>query len=390
MKLVSFLNVSNPDALQADSGFVFQKLLLEELTSRGHRALLVAPAEAAKLTTVPVVPVAAPKTKYHARFGCDWPSVSSAMREHWAGTDALLVNQPETAATIKAMSVIEGKIDVPLLSYIHYLPLVNAPAEQARLDPSLADGGLGAWILGLVRAAVESSDACIVGSEFGRRLIEAHVGAARRLEVIPPPADALLARGRSVPPPGDTLRLLFNHRLYRHYGTAEVFAALDRVHSDGGDFEVVVTAPTQWRSSHRRILAPDAHTLLAALSARPYVRVESALDRADYRAVVTGVHAGLAPAREAPLWSMAIADLLTAGRPVYAPRAGGFSEVMTFCAEGLWDRPEELMELIHGAAVAPPQPQTALSDAALDLWSVAEIAGRFEELLRSLDVSGAS
>ncbi|HKC84095.1 MAG TPA: hypothetical protein VKD46_08860, partial [bacterium] len=149
-------------------------------------------------------------------------------------------------------------------------------------------------------------------------------------------------------------------------------------------FEVVVTAPTQWRSSPRRALAPDADLLLDALGKRPYVRIARALDRGMYRELVSGVHVGLAPCRRAPLWSMAMVDLLTAGRPVFAPRAGGYTEVLDVCADGLWDGPDELRCLIRSAAERLPEPRLTLADAALDLWSASTIAQRFEAVLGSI------
>lgn len=389
MKIVSYLNVSNPDALQADSGFIFQKLLLEELKARGHRVLLVAPAEAAALTTVTVLPMAPPATKYHARFACDWEALNAVMQEHWADTDALLVNQPELAATLKAMSYVEGNREIPTATYVHYLPLLNSPEQPAIVDPSLDDGGLGQWSLGLLRTAVERSDVCIVGSEFGRRLIQAHVGRAKRIEVIPPPTDSTLRDLAESRPPGDILRLLYNQRLYDHYGTMQLFSELDRLSDEGVPFEVVVTAPTQWRSAPRRALAPDADLLQQALRERPYVRITSALDRGAYRDIMSGIHVGLAPFRQAPLWSMAMVDVLTAGRLVFAPRTGGYAEVMGVCSAGLWDSPDELRRLVKGAAENPPEPRQKLADAAVQLWSASEIARRFESTFTSIGAGGA-
>lgn len=386
MHLVSYLNVSNPDALPADSGFAFQRLLLEELQERGHRVLLLAPAEAASLTTVPVRPVRSPLTKYHARFAFDWSGLDEVMRHRWADVDVLLVNQPELAAPLKAVAYVDSGRDIPVVTYVHYLPLLNSPHEATLVDPSLDDGGLGRWALALLRASVENSDLCIVGSKFGRHLIETHVGRPGQIDVIPPPTDARLRSVVSTPPASETLRLLYNQRLYDHYGTQHLFAELDGLADEGVRFEVVVTAPTQWRSSARRTLAPDADILLDSLLKRPYVRIATALDRAAYYEVVAGVHAGLAPFRKAPLWSMAMVDVLTAGRAVFAPREGGFAEVMEVCAGGLWDSLDELRSLIRRAAVDPPQPCPELADAALDRWSAPAIARRFEAAFASIGV----
>ena len=57
MKIVSYLNVSNPNNLLADSGFVLQKLLLETLSDFGHEIILIAPKEAQNLTKVKVIPI---------------------------------------------------------------------------------------------------------------------------------------------------------------------------------------------------------------------------------------------------------------------------------------------------------------------------------------------
>ena len=388
MQIVSFLNVSNPDALEADSGFVFQKLLLEELATRGHRVLLIAPREASALTSVTVLPTPRPATKYHARFGMDWRMVDEITREYWARTDVLLVNQPELASGLKAMSYVAAKRRIPLVSYVHYLPLMSAPDEPLAIDPSLDDGDLGRWSLGLLRTAVECSDVCIVGSAFARRLVSAQVGKPRRIEVIPPPCEPELGQLAEMRPPGQRLRLLYNHRLYDHYGTRQLFSELDRLIDEGVRFEVIVTAPTQWRSPARCELAPDADLLLGALRQKPYVRVATAADRASYHDVLSKAHAGLAPWRQAPLWSMAVVDMLAAGRPVFAPRTGAYSEILASNPDYLWENSTELRGLIRGAAEAPVEPSPARARASLEFWSTSEIARRFEAVFVSLCPDG--
>lgn len=388
MQIISFLNVSNPDALEADSGFVFQKLLLEELAMRGHRVLLIAPPEASSLTSVAVLPTPLPATKYHARFGMDWRAVDEITRDYWVHTDVLLVNQPELAPGLKAMSYVAARRRIPVVSYVHYLPLMSAPDEPPMIDPSLDDGDLGRWSLGLLRTAVECSDACIVGSDFARRLVSAQVGQPRRIEVIPPPCEPEIGELVGRRTLGETLRLLYNQRLYDHYGTHQLFSELDRLVEEGVRFEVIVTAPTQWRSQARCDLAPDADLLLGALRQKPYIRIATAADRASYHDVLSNAHAGLAPWRRAPLWSMAVVDILAAGRPVFAPRTGAYPEILASDPGCLWENPAELRHLIRRAAEAPVEPSRARARATIESWSASEIARRFEAVFVSLCSEG--
>ena len=264
MNIVSYLNVSNQDQLAADSGFIFQKLLLEELRARGHKVALIAPESASGLIDAEVIPFRSPATKYHARFEFQWAELCSSMTTVWRECDVLLVNQPELAGSLKALSFLKSKRNIPVVSYFHYLPLLNEEGdEHAMLDPSLNDGGLGPWVLSAIRAAVECSDACIVGSEFGRGLLHRFVGTARTLSVIPPPVESHLQRLATTATNGTHLRLLYNHRLYNHYGTARVFDYLDRAFNHNGDFEIIVTAPT---------LSATTVRISAARLARSWVR----------------------------------------------------------------------------------------------------------------------
>ncbi|MEO5337211.1 MAG: glycosyltransferase family 4 protein [Magnetospirillum sp. WYHS-4] len=383
MKILSLLNVSNAESLLADSGFVFQKLLLEALASRGHEVLLLAPAEAARFTSVEIAPVPVAASKYHARLRLDFDCASVA--SHWwtAPDLVLLCNQPELALQLKGYSFLAARREVPLVSYVHYLPFWEEPIGAGiELDTSLSGGGLGPWIKAAVGMAVSLSEACIVGSEYGRRLIEAAYGPQSTLSVIPPPIEPELRRLVDRMPMGDGVRILYNHRIYSHYGTAELFQSLDRVIKQAArQVTVLVTAPTQHRSELRRALDVSSDQTFARVREYPFVELIETPTREAYWELVEQSHFGVAPARRSPLWSMAMADLLGAGRPVVSLPVGGYPEVLGESSANHCCKSEEFERALANLITAPPLPNTRISDDAWSRLSPASIAERFERVL---------
>lgn len=383
MKIISYLNVSNPDNLLADSGFVLQKLLLETLSNFGHEIVLLAPIEAQKLTTVRVIPIESPLTKYHARFNFDWKSIVVRTQGLWNDVDILIVNQVEVAAPLKALTFIESQRNIPIVSYVHYLPIDSINYEQELIyDSSLNDVGLGSWILGTIKTAIECADACVVESQFAKELLLNKIGQPKKIKIIHPPIEAELQSLSQVNPSSGKLKILYNHRLYAHYGTAELFDWIDvALKGNENDCEVLVTSPRGKRSQSQRNLDVYSENVANAVCSRPYVKIIESKSRTEYHKVLETIHLGIAPLRSAPLWNLSIVDVLATGRPVLASRSGAFPELLEDSSEYLFSDRDEFITKLYELIQSPPIPSPTLAERICNKFHPTKIAFQWEKFL---------
>jgi glycosyltransferase involved in cell wall biosynthesis len=283
------------------------------------------------------------------------------------------------------MSTVLSGRRVPIASYIHYLPLDGEGPDGVVLDASLDDGGLGRWVIGAIRTAVESSQTTMIGSAFGAGLLQRWIGQPRLLTIIPPPVEPSLEQLAGVRPAPGPLRLLYNHRLYAHYGTERLFAWIDRAYERAGArLEVWVSDPTRSRSDTRRQLDAASERTRARIEERPYVRLTAATTREQYHQLLGATHACLAPLRNAALWSMSLCDALAAGRPVLAPRRGAYDEILELASSDPYDGPEELVARILDWVERPPEPQAELAARMQRCLGPGAIAERFANALESI------
>ena len=122
--------------------------------------------------------------------------------------------------------------------------------------------------------------------------------------------------------------LVYNHRLYKHYGTEEIFSWLSELYKQRKDFQVIVTDPTGKRSSERNKLNPEVVEFKKKISQLPYVRLKHIKNRDDYYQVLWQSHLGLGPLKPSALWSMSVVDLFACNKPVLAPNYSCFPEML--------------------------------------------------------------
>lgn len=383
MKIVSYLNVSNPNNLLADSGFVLQKLLLETLSDLGHEIILMAPKEAQNLTTVKVIPIESPLTKYHARFDFDWKYIANITQGLWNNVDILIVNQVEIAASLKALTFIESQRNIPIIAYVHYLPIDSINDKQELIyDNSLNDVELGSWIIGNIKTAIECSDACVVESKFAQELLLTKIGNPKKIQIIYPPIEPELQSLSQVSPFNRKIKILYNHRLYAHYGTAELFDWIDiALKGYENDCEILVTSPRGKRTQSQRNLDVHSENIANAISSRPHVKIIEAKSRTEYHKVLESIHFGIAPLRSAPLWNLSIADVLATGRPVLASTSGAFPELLEDLPEYLFTGRDEFIEKLHKLINAPPMPSLTLAAKIYNKFYPKNIAFQWESFL---------
>lgn len=385
MKIVSYLNVSNPNNLLADSGFVLQKLLLETLSDFGHEIILIAPKEAQNLTKVKVIPIESPLTKYHARFDFNLKYMSNITQKLWNNVDILIVNQIELAAPLKTLTFLESKRNIPIISYVHYLPIDSINDEQELIyDSSLNDVGLGAWILGTIKTSIECANGCVIESQFAKKLLT-KVGNPQKLKIIHPPIEPELQFLSKVNPSNDKIRILYNHRLYAHYGTEELFDWIDvALKGYQNKCEVLVTSPRGKRTENQRNLDIHSENIITAISSLSYVKIIEAKSRTEYHKVLESIHFGIAPLRSAPLWNLSIADVLATGRPVLASTSGAFPELLEDLPEYLFTGRDEFIKNLRSLLEYPQKPSHTLAKKVCQKFNPINIAKQWETLITEL------
>jgi len=338
MNILTLLNVSNLHNIEADSGFIFTRAVAEGVLNvrPGWRFFVVCP-PGITFTHPGVIPVNVrySPTKYQTRFEFDWPGILHTLkRARAAGLSLLWVNQAEQAGNLAALvRNLEGR-RVPVFTYFHYPSVIRSDEEGVVFDPSLNDWSLGTLVHLRQYEALVISDRAAVGSDFARDLIlssfkrlslPVHEG---KLVSIPPPLDFRPVSGVSLPPMSDII-VLYNHRLYRHYGTERLIQWIEELRTRSSDsFTLLVTDPLGQRSPTQERLDSSVSEVRNKLRELLNVQLVSPSNRSEYLEAISSAHVGLAPFREAPPWSMASVDIMARGRPLLAPDSGPFPEML--------------------------------------------------------------
>lgn len=382
--LLSYLNVSNSSNLLADSGFIFQTYLLREMRRLGWETVLIGPKGSSSLTTSRVIEVDIPDTKYGVRYSFPWTQLDTAVRSNELHPQWLLVNQPELALPLSAL--IDGYMGrrVPIAVYYHYIPVQDVgPKGQILYDPSLNDHGFGESIWGRQMEAAYFSDILLIGSEWGKRLFVRAFGDSTigtKTFVVPPPTTVSAAS--TVPGMHRPVTLLYNHRLYAHYGTAEIFEWLEELNNRYPDsFRVIVTNPTAHRSLDRRRLDNSTNRLFDKVSALSFVETVEATTRESYEALLDQVDIGVSPLRTNALWNMAVVDLMGKGRPVLGYQYGAIPEIVEDLTMLFKDRGEFIAKA--AALISSPSRIQILGHHAQErssMWKPSRIAHKFDAL----------
>ncbi|MEU7416830.1 glycosyltransferase family protein [Streptomyces antibioticus] len=329
MRVLYLLNISNPDRLSADSGWIFADLLAPALADAGTEVTVAAPAAAGD-ARCGFHRTKAPGTKYRARFSADIDELVALIRG--VRPDAVVANQIEEAPAIRT-ALLEAGSDALLAGYCHYLPFSFTSGGWLLLDPSLNDAALGqpvllAFAAGLAacdRVMVHSSTAASWVSDAAARMT---VDLGEKLRVVPAPRDERLVRapvtGR--PTSGAGAIGVYNHRLYAHYGT-EQFVHLARDLAASGVIRLRVMDLFGRRRAERTGLDDSPENMRDRLAALPHVQIVSDRgDRVRYKNLLAGARFGIAPFRPGCPWSMSVIDCQGMGLPVISPRLGWLAQ----------------------------------------------------------------
>ncbi|MEV0368387.1 glycosyltransferase family 1 protein [Streptomyces sp. NPDC050636] len=329
MRVLYLLNISNPDRLSADSGWIFADLLAPALADADAEVTVAAPAAAGD-TRCGFHRTKVPGTKYRARFSTDVDELVALIRAE--KPDTVVANQIEEAPAIRT-ALLEAGSDALLAGYCHYLPFSFTGGGQLLLDPSLNDAGLGQPVLLAFAAGLAACDRVMVHSSTAASWVSAAaarmtVDLGNRLRVVPAPRDERLvhdpvtAHRRQ----GTSSIGVYNHRLYAHYGT-ERFVHLARDLVASGAVHLRVMDLFGQRRASRTGLDDSPERMRDQLAALPHVQVVSDRgDRVRYKNLLADARFGIAPFRAGCPWSMSVIDCQGMGLPVIAPRLGWLAE----------------------------------------------------------------
>lgn len=342
MHVLSILNVSNPDRIHADSGYIFSNLIGSALCDLSHEFTSVSP--------VPLVDersghiyLPPPVNKYEARLRLPSNAVEDAILR--TRPDVILVNQVEATAQVRAIAVSAG-LTPKIASYCHYLPF-TVRNNAIGVDDSLNDKGLWEPILFQFLSGLSASDVILVHSRTAQlyihKLLRRHGITNRPVEIVAPPRDPKFVKSQPPQQPVQPV-LIYNHRLYEHYGTAR-FLSLAKLISSRTDIKIIVLDPAARSSSVRRSFDPSPVKYAEQLRDIENVEVrDDVVTRSGYQGVLSQATVALAPFRENCTWSMSCVDCEGMGIPVIAPRMAWFKEHISESL--LFDTEHEAVDLL--------------------------------------------
>ncbi|WP_186781571.1 MULTISPECIES: glycosyltransferase family 1 protein [unclassified Streptomyces] len=350
MRVLYLLNVSNSSQLSADSGYTFAAMLAPALTDAGVEVTVASPVPVGD-SRVHFALTTSPSTKYRARFDPGMDALVSLIRDR--RPEVVVANQIEAAPAIRA-ALLEAGVDALIAGYCHYLPFSFADSGVLELDPAMNDRGLGLSVLLAFAAGLGACDRVLVHSSTAASWTTA--AAARtgvdlgdKLHIVPAPRDVRLVRDPAdITPPEGSVAGVYNHRLYRHYGTARFTQLARRLVADA-PVRLTVMDLFGTRSPERIRLDPSPERHLEELATTDGVTIASDRgDRIRYRNLLAGAHFGIAPFRPGCPWSMSVIDCQAMGLPVIGPRTGWLAEHLA--DELLFDTDEQAVQIAERLA----------------------------------------
>ena len=382
MKILSFLNVSNKDDIQCDSGFVFQRLIASELIRQGHDFRIVSPE--------PIVEEGVSNekfdfgdNKFQVRFNFDWHRIQKIIERY--DPDVLWINQPELSANFRAMLCTIGS-RAQIVTYIHYLPIRAINKGKVELDASLNNSDLALPILLSVLGSLHISDKILVQSRFAQEILEKALQIFRlpydadKIFIIPPPFDPLLFdNGASDGNPNKFI--IYNHRLYKHYGTDFFIKVINSLKARR-EVQFFVADLFASRNGTRQKLDQNVDLYRSELKTyRNVIFAENTNNRDEYREVIMNCRAGLAAHRQMAVWSMSAVDCLGMGVPVIAPNFASYPEFIPSCL--LYNSVEEFQEILNTLLDSNSfwQESSREGKEKIRAFSPSNVAQRFTEIL---------
>ncbi|HET6990618.1 MAG TPA: hypothetical protein VFJ43_04805, partial [Bacteroidia bacterium] len=319
MRIISYLNTSNLSNLEADSGYVFQKTLLNELAILGHEVYLIGPPKMSGLpSSITPIFLNFPDNKYGVRLGLEWEKLIKELSKI-EPCDVILNNQSELTIALKTACFEAWNKKIPLAIYFHYISIEKRQTGQILFDPSHNLFGLSQLFWNRQLESAEYSDANIIGSNYGKKLFHKAFKAESKYSkftIIPPPVQRFNKfKKENKLKNKKQLTLLYNHRLYDHYGGVEIFKLLQELHKEI-PFKLIITDPTGKRSLVRERFDKSVCTIRDFAENLNFTEIKHFDTQETYYKAIRNIDIGIGHLRPGALWSMAIADIMSLGKPV--------------------------------------------------------------------------
>lgn len=348
MRILSFMNVSNPDRISTDSGWIFYNLLGREFVKQGHDFTFAAPVNLDKFEHPPSAandhgcfeffPIDFGKTKYEVRFSFPYREAKEAIKN--ADPDIIIVNQLEVARNISA-AIKDVSSTAKIVSYAHYIPWWFN--DTFSFDPSQDHNGISEEVIDAFLDGIGRSSLVFTHSKTSYDFLTKGIAWLaeqnpkykylmdnNNYRILPPPFDPVLY-SQNVGP-RNTSDVIYNHRLYQHYGADFLPGMADGLKSLNAPFVILDVLGD--RGAERKRLDPYPDEIKDRLLAIEGVEISTeGSDRVKYKGRIDDCAFGLAPIRRGTPWSMSCIDLMCAGKPVIAPvwgqeNPGWYAEVL--------------------------------------------------------------
>ncbi len=322
------MNVSNGGNLETDSGYKFYNILAEEILALGNEFIFAGPRQLS-CQGAGFIPLDFGDNKYETRFGFQMQRITEILEQ--TCPDVLIVNQVELVPHFAICLEKLHNTSTKIVAYAHYIPFAIQSSGALLEDSSLNARGLNKIISHAFISGLETADLVLVHSKTAMHTIMQGCTLLARpfkgkLEILPPPRDPNLVQSQ-FGAAAFSNTLIYNHRLYAHYGTAELCALLPHLTAQG--YQVKILDILGHRNPERRSMDNSPELYRAQLTAMDGVELYvNGLYGQPYRTMLEQAKIGLAPLRENCSWSMSCIDLMAMGKPVLAPDLAWFSEVI--------------------------------------------------------------
>ncbi|MHA1360235.1 MAG: glycosyltransferase family 4 protein [Candidatus Helarchaeota archaeon] len=353
-KIVIYMNPSNGNSLSSDSSYIFNKILINELNSYDYNFEVISQYNP-NWQNIKFHQIKQGDHKYSVRFNFDSRQLEQILNEI-VNLDIFYLNQSEHGEAIKSVFLSINLSEIPIVTYIHYLPIWSIKNGNINFDSSLNQGGLGKSILRKQLGTCEVSARIIVHSQFARNLlIEAANNlkfeiTPQKIEIIPPPLDPevfnLIPNKRTILEPPI---LIYNSRLYDHYGIQEILRYLKEFKSNKS-LKLYITDPSGKRTPIQDQLDPSVNNNRKLFTKNSNFHYFGKLERKEYFKLLDQCSIGLAPIRPAP-WSMSVMDLMVLKIPVIAPNVGAYPEMIP--SELLYENQETFNNILKEILTSP-------------------------------------
>ncbi len=352
MKVLSVVNISNPDDLQCDSGVIFQKILASEFVKKKNISYVLLGPDCQSFKSIEfsgcrkqVAKLG--NTRYASRFSFDWTTIKDIVEAE--KPDVIFNNQVELTSAFRSLLVTLKNTTTRIVTYCHYPAIWDIDnSNSPTLDGSLNHDNLGIPIAFSILSAILMADIFITQSHFAKYLLTQtalyyRLQLSKEIVIIAPPADPSLSNIKLKVAPKNK-QIFYNHRLYESYGTNEFLQFIRQAEALG--FELIISDPMPSRSKERLSLnnTPDYYRKL--LNELPYAKVINGnIARIKYAEIIGSSRLAFASMRKACVWSMAAVDCMDIGVPVLAPRYAAYPEFIP--DELLFDTKEEAYSLLE-------------------------------------------